>query len=69
MQDKKYAGHITENGTFIPAVAGPNPERKYGTNNAGDLKVIATVKDGDRTLTAEAHLIATVQRWNTPPIQ
>ncbi|NOZ65256.1 MAG: quinohemoprotein amine dehydrogenase subunit alpha [Alphaproteobacteria bacterium] len=68
MQDAKYAGHITENGTFIPAVAGPNPERKYGTNNAGDLKVIASYHNGTRTLTAEAHLIATVQRWNNPPI-
>ncbi|WP_339862938.1 quinohemoprotein amine dehydrogenase subunit alpha [Paremcibacter congregatus] len=69
MQDKKYAGTITATGTFIPAVAGPNPERKYGTNNAGDLKVIATYGAGATALTAEAHLIATVQRWNTPPIQ
>ncbi len=68
MQDAKYAGHITAQGTFIPAVAGPNPCRKYGTNNAGDLKVIATYTDGKRTLTAEAHLVATVQRWNNPPI-
>ncbi len=68
MQDAKYAGHITTTGTFIPAVAGPNPARKYGTNNAGDLKVIATYRDGDREISAEAHLIATVQRWNNPPI-
>jgi len=68
MQDAKYAGHITEQGTFIPAAAGPNPARKYSTNNAGDLKVIATYRDGDDVLTAEAHLIATVQRWNNPPI-
>lgn len=68
MQDAKYAGHITARGTFIPAVAGPNPDRKYGTNNAGDLKVIATYTDGARILTAQAHLIATVQRWNNPPI-
>ncbi len=68
MQDAKHAGFITTTGTFIPAVAGPNPARKYGTNNAGDLKVIATYRDGNRTLTAEAHLIATVQRWNNPPI-
>ncbi len=68
MQDAKYAGYITAQGTFIPEVAGPNPDRKYGTNNAGDLKVIATYTDGARILTAEAHLIATVQRWNNPPI-
>jgi len=69
MQDAKYAGHITDKGNFIPAIAGPNPERKYGTNNAGDLKVIATYGDGTRILTAQAHLIATVQRWNNPPIK
>jgi len=68
MQDAKYAGHITAEGTFIPAIAGPNPARKYGTNNVGDLKVIATYRDAERILTAEAHLIATVQRWNNPPI-
>jgi len=49
-------------------IAGPNPARKYGTNNVGDLKVIATYRDAERILTAEAHLIATVQRWNNPPI-
>ncbi len=68
MQDAKYAGHITAQGTFIPAIAGPNSARKYGTNNAGDLKIIATYRDAERILTAEAHLIATVQRWNNPPI-
>ncbi|PCI47903.1 MAG: quinohemoprotein amine dehydrogenase subunit alpha [Alphaproteobacteria bacterium] len=68
MEDAKYAGEITQKGTFIPAAGGPNPCRKYSTNNAGDLKVIATYTDGNRTLTAQAHLIATVQRWNNPPI-
>jgi len=68
MQDAKFAGHITKDGMFIPAIAGPNPARKRGTNNAGDLKVIATYSDGSTLLGAEAHLIATVQRWNNPPI-
>ncbi len=68
MQDAKYAGQITQSGLFIPSVAGPNPMRKYGTNNAGDLKVIATYANGNNVITAEAHLIATVQRWNNPPI-
>jgi quinohemoprotein amine dehydrogenase len=68
MQDKKFAGQLTAMGTFIPAVAGPNPLRKYSTNNAGDLKIIATYKSGGVNLTASAHLIATVQRWNNPPI-
>ncbi|RMF11802.1 MAG: quinohemoprotein amine dehydrogenase subunit alpha [Alphaproteobacteria bacterium] len=68
MNDDKFAGVISPAGLFTPGKAGPNPARVYGTNNAGDLKVIATVQDGDRTVTGEAHLIVTVQRWNSPPI-
>ncbi|CAI07356.1 quinohemoprotein amine dehydrogenase, 60 kDa subunit [Aromatoleum aromaticum EbN1] len=69
MQDTKYAGRIEENGLFVPNAAGPNPERKYKTNNAGELKVIAAVKDGNRTVKASAPLIVTVQRFNDPPIR
>jgi quinohemoprotein amine dehydrogenase len=32
-------------------------------NNVGNLKVVATVDDAGRKLTAEAHLYATVQRF------
>lgn len=68
MEDVKFAGTISTAGLFTPAKAGPNPARVFGTNNAGDLKVIATVEDGGQTLTGEGHLIVTVQRWNRPPI-
>lgn len=68
LKDKEYAGNILKNGLFVPGVAGPNPERKYQTNNAGELKVTATVQDGSRILTAEVPLIVTVQRFNRPPI-
>ena len=54
--------------TGLPADAGPNPERPMMTNNAGNLKVIATVKDGDTTLEAQGHLYATVQRFVDMPI-
>jgi quinohemoprotein amine dehydrogenase len=68
-RDVEFAGVMdAATGVFTPGDAGPNPARKYGTNNAGNLKVIATVKDGDKTLTAEAHLIVTVQRWIQSPI-
>ena len=68
-RDVEFAGVMdATTGVFTPGDAGPNPARKYGTNNAGNLKVIATVKDGDKTLTAEAHLIVTVQRWIHSPI-
>ena len=52
-------------GIFTPAVAGPNPERRFSTNNAGDLTVTGTALG----LTGEGHLIVTVQRWNDPPIR
>ncbi|MCB1847695.1 MAG: hypothetical protein KDI04_10040, partial [Halieaceae bacterium] len=44
-------------------------ERKYQTNNAGNLRVVATVQQGDKTLQGDGHLIVTVQRWNNPPIR
>ncbi len=69
MKDAKYAGSISESGLFTPADAGPNPERPMMTNNAGNLKVIATVDAGDAPLTAEAHLYATVQRFVDAPIR
>jgi quinohemoprotein amine dehydrogenase len=68
-RDVEFAGVMDPaTGVFTPGEAGPNPARKYGTNNVGNLKVIATVKDGDRELAAEAQLIVTVQRWIHSPI-
>lgn len=69
MQDAKYAGRIEQSGLFVPNDAGPNPARKYKTNNAGELKVTAAVKDGNRTVKATVPLIVTVQRFNDPPIR
>jgi len=69
-QDVKFAGQMDmDTGVFTPAGAGPNPERKYQTNNAGDLKVIASVDRDGKTLQGEGHLTVTVQRWNNPPIR
>ncbi|HEU0223331.1 MAG TPA: quinohemoprotein amine dehydrogenase subunit alpha [Paracoccaceae bacterium] len=65
MGDAKYAGALDPAGIFMPSVAGPNPERKYATNNAGDLKVTASAMG----LTADARLIVTVQRWIDPPLR
>ncbi|HYD64066.1 quinohemoprotein amine dehydrogenase subunit alpha [Azospirillum sp.] len=69
MEDVKFAGTIDKNGLFTPAAAGPNPARVFGTNNVGDLKVVAAVKDGGNAVQGEGRLIATVQRWNDPPIR
>ena len=67
--DVRFAGVMdADTGMFMPAAAGPNPERRMMTNNAGNLNVIAEVADGDQTLNGQAQLIVTVQRWNNPPI-
>ena len=68
MKDAQYAGTMEADGLFVPGGAGPNPERHYSTNNAGDLTVKATVADGESTVEGTGHLIVTVQRWNNPPI-
>ncbi|WP_422377085.1 quinohemoprotein amine dehydrogenase subunit alpha [Roseibium sp.] len=66
LKDVEHAGQMdTELGIFVPGVAGPNPDRPFSTNNAGNLKVLAT--NGD--VTGEGQLIVTVQRWNDPPIR
>ncbi len=68
-EDVKYVGVIdSSSGRFTPSFAGPNPLRKYSTNNAGNIKVVATYKDGNKTLTADSHMIVTVQKWVNPPI-
>jgi quinohemoprotein amine dehydrogenase len=67
-EDVKYAGRIDPNGRFLPAGAGPNPQRKFSGNNVGNLSILATMDDGAKTVSGKAHLIVTVQRWNTPPI-
>jgi quinohemoprotein amine dehydrogenase len=69
-QDVRFAGEMDkDSGVFTPAAAGPNPERKYQTNNAGNLKVVATVGQGEEAIRGEGQLIVTVQRWNNPPIR
>ncbi len=68
-KDVKFAGTIDAySGRFTPSFAGPNPKRKFKTNNAGNLKVTATYQDGANTLKANSHLIVTVQKWVNPPI-
>jgi quinohemoprotein amine dehydrogenase len=67
--DAKFAGRITKNGLFLPAGAGPNPKRRMGTNNVGNLSVIGTVRDGGRAVSGKAQLFVTVQRFVDPPIR
>lgn len=67
-EDEKYAGHFDSRGCFSPSSAGPNPAREFSGDNVGNLKVLARVQDGNRSVEGHGHLIVTVQRWITPPI-
>lgn len=70
LEDTKYAGKMgAATGLFMPADAGLNPARPYSTNNAGELNVVAVVKDGGKEVVGNARLVVTVQRWNDPPIR
>ena len=69
MQDAKFAGQLSATGLFQPAGAGPNPARRYQTNNAGELSINATIGTGDEAVSGSARLVVTVQRWNDPPIR
>jgi quinohemoprotein amine dehydrogenase len=67
-EDDKFAGHFDARGCFSPSSAGPNPAREYSGDNVGNLTVLAHARDGERVIEGRAHLVVTVQRWNTPPI-
>ena len=68
-RDVDFAGTMDKDtGVFTPAAAGPNPARKQSTNNAGNLKVIATVGEGESAVKGEGQLLVTVQRWINPPL-
>lgn len=65
MKDAEHAGQMDQMGIFTPSEAGPNTERKFSTNNAGELKVQASAMGQ----TADATLIVTVQRFIDPPLR
>jgi quinohemoprotein amine dehydrogenase len=65
--DARFVGSMGADGTFTPALDGPNPERSGNRNNVGDVWVIATHRgpSGDE-LSARAQLVVTVPlylRW------
>ncbi|MDH3378241.1 MAG: quinohemoprotein amine dehydrogenase subunit alpha [Gammaproteobacteria bacterium] len=70
LEDTKFAGSIdASTGLFVAAGAGPNSQRPFSTNNAGDLSVKAVVTSGGSAFEGSAHLVVTVQRWNDPPLR
>jgi quinohemoprotein amine dehydrogenase len=59
--DIEYIGTIRQDGVFVPAPDGPNPNRTGSRNNIGDAWVVATLgRPGGDALSARAHLVVTV---------
>jgi quinohemoprotein amine dehydrogenase len=61
--DLEFVGSLSAGGLFTPAAEGPNQQRKFTTNNTGDVWVVATYKDKDseaNPLTAKSYLVVTV---------
>ena len=74
--DMDFVGHVDERtGLFTPNLDGPNPKRRNGANNVGDVWIVATVNqpgpgsaDG-RHVRARAHLLVSPPlylRWFDP---
>lgn len=73
--DKDFIGTLSPSGFFTPASEGPNPKRKFGRNNYGDVWVVATYKgengkDG-KPLKGKSYLVVAVPlyvRWDQPEV-
>ena len=73
--DKAFVGHLSPSALFTPASDGPNPERKFGRNNYGDVWVVATSKTEKdkegKPLTGRSYLVVTVPtyiKWDQPEV-
>jgi len=73
--DAKFVGNLDQDALFTPALEGPNPARRFGRNNYGEVWVVATAKDEKdkfgRPLSGRAYLVVTVpsyQRWDQPEV-
>ncbi|HEX4809979.1 MAG TPA: quinohemoprotein amine dehydrogenase subunit alpha [Bryobacteraceae bacterium] len=72
--DKEFVGSLSAEGLFTPAGEGPNPQRRFMTNNTGDVWVVAKYKDaasGPTPLEAKGYLVVTVpvyMKWDEPEV-
>ena len=61
--DRNFVGTLDAAGLFTPNVDGPNPQRRNGTNNYGDVWIVATYTPENKEakpIRARAHLVVTV---------
>jgi quinohemoprotein amine dehydrogenase len=73
--DKDFVGSLDQNGLFTPAIDGPNPQRRFGRNNYGDVWAVATAKglndEQGKPLAARSYLVVTVpayKMWDQPEV-
>ena len=71
--DKDFVGTLTPSGFFTPASEGPNPKRRFGGNNVGDIWVVATYQaaDNPKPMVARCYLIVAVplyMKWDQPEV-
>ena len=73
--DKDFVGTLSPAGLFTPALDGPNPKRKFGRNNYGDVWVVATARNEkdkeNKPLAGRSYLVVTVPtyiRWDQPEV-
>jgi quinohemoprotein amine dehydrogenase len=72
--DREFVGSISAEGLFTPAGEGPNPQRRFTTNNTGDVWIVANYqeKGGSATpLRAKSYLVVTVplyMKWDQPEV-
>ncbi|HEX4809653.1 MAG TPA: quinohemoprotein amine dehydrogenase subunit alpha [Bryobacteraceae bacterium] len=72
--DAEFVGSISADGLFTPSAEGPNPQRRFNTNNTGDVWIVATYTDkagNTEPLTARSYLAVTVPayvKWEQPEV-
>ncbi len=73
--DKEFVGAMNNAGLFTPNLDGPNPQRKFGRNNYGDVWIVGTAKNEKdkegKPLVGRSYLVVTVPtyiRWDQPEV-
>jgi quinohemoprotein amine dehydrogenase len=65
--DKEFVGSLSADGLFTPNIEGPNEKRKFGTNNYGDVWIVASYEG----LVSKTYFIVTIpayMRWDQPEV-
>jgi quinohemoprotein amine dehydrogenase len=72
--DVEFVGNLdAATGLFTPALDGPNPKRKFGRNNYGDVWVVAIYRPSgsDQPVTGRSYLVVAIpqyMRWDQPEV-